>query len=283
MELNQLFRAAGAAAWGQLAYQDLKACMTGAAQGRAAELLGVEPQGVFVAAFPYYADEEGGNLSQYARGRDYHAAISRRLQAVGDALQKEAGGKACFHVLTDNSPLPERQAARLAGLGLMGRNGMVILPPYGSWIFLGTILTDQPLETDRPPAPNCCRCNACVEACPTGALKYWDFTVCLSYLTQKKGELSQYEAAAVAHHDLVWGCDNCQIVCPYNREAVETALPEFRQDLLRRLNQEDLAGLSNRTFREKYGDRSFAWRGPKPLERNLELQERKKVRKKKEE
>ena len=80
MDIDRLFHAAGAADWGQAAYDDLKACMTGAAQGRAADLLGAEPAGVFVAAFPYYADEAGGNLSQYARGRDYHVAITRRLK-----------------------------------------------------------------------------------------------------------------------------------------------------------------------------------------------------------
>ena len=89
MDLPKLFDSAGAAGWGQLAYEDLKACMTGAAQGRAAELLGREPQGVFVAAFPYYADEGGGNLSQYARGRDYHIAVTQRLDAVCDALRKD--------------------------------------------------------------------------------------------------------------------------------------------------------------------------------------------------
>ena len=274
MDLAKLFTSAGAAGWGQLAYNDLKACMTGAAQGRAAELLGREPQGVFVAAFPYYADEGGGNLSQYARGRDYHIAVTHRLNAVCEALQKEHPQQV-FRPLADNSPLPEQQAARLAGLGLAGRNGMVILPPYGSWIFLGTILTDLPLETDRPPAPRCLDCGACVAACPTGALRHGDYSVCLSHLTQKKGELTLYEAAAVAHHDLVWGCDVCQLVCPYNREAAETALPEFRQDLLRRLEREDVAGLSNRAFREKYHGRAFTWRGPQPLARNLQLQERK--------
>lgn len=270
---EDLFRAAGAAGWGQLAYGALRACMTGAAQGRAADLLGREPAGVFVAAFPYYSGEMEGNLSRYARGRDYHQAVTRRLEAVCGALRQRHPDRV-FLTLADNSPLPEGQAARLAGLGLAGRNGLTILPPYGSWIFLGTILTNLPLEAERPTAPGCCGCGACVEACPTGALRTHDFEGCLSNLTQKKGPLTPEEARAVAGHDLAWGCDACQLVCPYNREAAETALPEFRGDLLRRLAPEDVAGLSNRAFREKYPDRSFTWRGPKPLRRNLELQRR---------
>ncbi len=275
MEIDKLFTAAGAAAWGQVNYDDLKPCMTGAAQGRATELLGAAPGGVFIAAFPYYTEEGSGNLSHYAWGRDYHLAVTRRLEAVCDALREERP-EYRFMALADNSPVPERPAARLAGIGLAGRNNMVIVPPYGSWVFLGAILTDLPLKTDSHPAPSCVGCSACVKACPTGALRRGDFTVCLSYLTQKKDPLNGWESAAVAEHDLIWGCDRCQAVCPYNREAVETALPEFRQDLLRRLEEEDVSGLSGKAFREKYAERAFTWRGPKPIERNLQLQKKRK-------
>lgn len=275
IDLSRLFRSVGAADWGQLPYEALRGCMTGAAQGRAAELLESEPRGVYVAAFPYYSGEMEGNLSRYARGRDYHRAVTNRLEAVCQALRTRYPERR-FRPLADDSPLPETQAARLAGLGLAGRNGLLIVPPYGSWIFLGTILTDLPLEALRTPSPNCCGCGACVEACPTGALRWRDSTVCLSYLTQKKDPLNGWETAALAHHDLAWGCDMCQLVCPYNRQAAETALPEFRDDLLRRLSSADVAGLTNRSFREKYPDRSFTWRGPRPLERNLRLQEEQK-------
>ena len=180
---------------------------------------------------------------------------------------------------TDSSPLPEREAARLAGLGIMGRNGLVILPPYGSWLFLGTILTDLPLDLplDLPRAEHsgsCIGCGRCIDACPGGSLRAVPFDPerCLSHLTQKKGELSTEQTALVSSHPLVWGCDVCQQVCPYNAGAVETPLTPFRDDLLDRLSPEDLEGLTNRQFRAQYGDRAFSWRGPAVLRRNFALQ-----------
>jgi epoxyqueuosine reductase len=178
---------------------------------------------------------------------------------------------------TDNSPLDERQCARLAGVGIQGLNGLIIVEPYGSWVFLGTILTDLPLPSAKEPSGTCIQCGACVRACPGGALRTspFDESRCLSALTQKKGQLTPEEETLLAAHPLIWGCDICQRVCPYNKDVLPSPLRDLSGEdsvpYLSSLSQEDLEGLSNRTFRAKYGDRAFAWRGPAVLRRNLSL------------
>lgn len=270
--LDQAFQEAGAAAWGGVGYEKLLPHMT--AQSRAqAEALCPSPKTVLIAAFPYYAGVRPGNLSLYTRGEDYHLSLIRRLNTICSYLREKYPLER-FLPGTDSSPLPERDAARLAGLGMGGRHGLVILPPYGSWLFLGTILTGAvvPLPV-RPPAPGCENCGKCVMACPAGALSgaAFDPSRCLSHLTQKKGELTAEEAALVREHPYIWGCDLCQRACPHNIGCTLSTLPEFRNDLVDNLWPEDLEGLTNRTFRERYGARAFAWRGPAVLRRNLAL------------
>ena len=273
--LDKAFAAAGAAAWGGAAFSDLAGCMSPAARAEA-ERLCPRPRTVLAAAFPYYAGDRPGNLSLYARGADYHAVVTRRLNTACKILQEKHPGESFFPA-ADSSPLPEREAAWAAGIGLRGKNGLIILPPYGSYLFLGTILTDCPFEVEaRPAAPDCLSCGACAAACPTGALGLdgrVEVSRCLSDLTQRKGAVTAEEVALLRSHDLIWGCDRCQTVCPYNRAAALTPLPEFREGLLSALTSADLAGLTGRSFQAKYGGRAFAWRGPGPLRRNLALKQ----------
>ena len=269
--LNEAFAAAGAAAWGGLPFSELAEDMTQAAIAKA-EGLCPNPRNVLVAAFPYYAGERPGNLSLYARGRDYHQVVTGRLNTICDIL-RENYKNGVFLPAADNSPLPERQAAWRCGIGLRGKNGLVILPPYGSYVFLGTILTDVEVDlSPRTPSAHCVGCGKCLTACPGGALGEAgvDLDRCLSELTQRKGELTAEQGALLKNHSLIWGCDTCQRVCPYNAAPALSPLPEFREGLVDTLEGADLEGLTNRTFREKYGDRAFAWRGPAPLRRNLE-------------
>lgn len=273
--LDAAFAAAGAAAWGAVAFDRLRPCMSPQAQERV-ERVCPNPAVLLVAAFPYYAGDRPGNLSLYARGGDYHTVVTTRLNTVCDFLNDNYP-KYSFLPTADNSPLPEREAARLAGLGMMGRHGLLILPPYGTYVFLGTILTDAPLPaTERPPAPGCPNCGRCIAACPGGALSADGFDIdrCLSHLTQKKGALTAEEEALIAAHPLAWGCDCCQRACPFNEHPALSPLPEFTEGLTDTLTAAELEGLTNRTFREKYGERAFAWRGPAVLRRNLELQEK---------
>mgnify|MGYP005754031123 FL=1 len=270
--LDKLFAAAGAAAWGGAAFRRLLPFLSTEALEKV-EALCPRPKTVLAAAFPYYAGERPGNLSLYARGEDYHAVVVRRLNTVCEALAEQYPGES-FFPSADNSPLPEREAAWLAGIGLRGASGLLILPPYGTYVFLGTILTGAALELpERSPAPDCPRCGACRAACPAGAMGEGgpDVSRCLSELTQKKGALTGEEAARLKAHPLIWGCDFCQRACPFNADPALSPLPEFSTDLVDSLENADLEGLTNRTFREKYGGRAFAWRGPGPLRRNLEL------------
>ena len=270
--LDKLFAAAGAAAWGGVAFRRLLPFLSPGALEKV-EALCPRPRTVLAAAFPYYAGDRPGNLSLYARGADYHAVITRRMNTVCEVLA-EKYPRESFFPAADSSPLPEREAAWRAGIGLRGMNGLLILPPYGTYVFLGTILTGAELPLpERPPAPACPRCGACRAACPSGALGEGgpDPSRCLSELTQKKGALTGAEAARLKAHPLIWGCDFCQKACPCNAAPAPSPLPEFSENLVDGLAPADLEGLTNRAFREKYGDRAFAWRGPGPLRRNLSL------------
>ena len=267
--MKDIWAAVGAAAWGCCALADLP--MDRGARRRA-EALCPGGAGVLAAAFPYYAGERPGNLSRYARGMDYHAALGRRLERAARLLAERYPGRRLVPGV-DDSPLPEREAARLAGIGILGDHGLIILPPYGSWIFLGTLLTDLPLPSAAEPSPGCHHCGACRRACPgrsLGADGRVDQSRCLSALTQRNGPLEPEQARLVEAHELIWGCDRCQTVCPYNRQAAETSLPEFREGLICSLEAGDVAGLTRRQLVEKYPLRAFTWRGPGPLRRNLE-------------
>ena len=272
-ELDDLFRTSGAVGWGWTPYEALCSYMDEAAREKA-ESLCPGPKSVLAAAFSYYTGDRPGDLSLYARGRDYHLVLMERLGTVCDIL-REKYPMYSFEPGADSSPLPERAAARLAGLGIMGRNGLVILPPWGSWLFLGTVLTDLPLDLPLAmPSPDCMGCGRCAAACPGGALRETPFDPerCLSHLTQKKGELPPEQADQIRTHPLVWGCDVCQRVCPYNAAPRKTELPEFREGLIDDLTPDMVEGLTNRQFKERFGDRAFAWRGPALLRRNFALQ-----------
>ncbi len=225
------------------------------------------------AVFPYYTPPQaGGNLSLYARGEDYHRVLARRLGQAAHELEGAFPGYS-FLPFADASPFPERMAASLCGLGVLGQNGLLITPRWGSYVFIGLLASDLPWEGQGMDPGRCLRCMACIRACPGGALGEGGFAPerCLSHITQLRGERTAQQDELVRRHPLLWGCDVCQAVCPMNRGTEETALPEFREELLHRLQPEDCA-LSDRQFRRKYQARAFCWRGVAPLRRNADLQ-----------
>lgn len=276
--MNELWKAAGAAAWGAAACSGLPPFLGEAVWAELApklEALCPGAKTILVGAFPYYAGDTPGNLSLYCRGEDYHLVLGRRLQTIVDALAQQDPDHR-FVPGADNNPVPELAAAELAGVGWRGRHGLRIVPPYGSYVFLGTILTDLDVSQTGPSPGSLCgaHCRACQKACPTGALTDTgcDLSKCLSELTQKKGDLPPEAAAQITHSPTAWGCDLCQRACPHNQNAALTPLPEFREDLMPSLTLADLDGLSNKAFRRQYAARAFSWRGIAPLKRNLTWQ-----------
>lgn len=211
-----------------------------------------------------YNSRKVGNISSYAYGKDYHRVMPE-IAAPALKFLKESGF--CADFFADTGTLPERHLAYRAGLGFIGKNHCLIHPRLGSFIFIGYIITDCPLDADSPIAEKCADCGECTAKCPSGALGKNDFRLCLSYITQKKGELSPDEAALIKKTGCAWGCDICQRVCPHNAAAPEATHPAFSENLITELNiPEDI---SNREFAALYGEKAFSWRGKNVILRNL--------------
>ena len=155
---------------------------------------------------------------------------------------------------------------------MTGLNRLAIVRGWGSYVFLGFVLTSAMLELCEVDAGECEKCGACVAACPSGALSeaVVDPLRCLSAISQKRGALSREEERLLAKSPLIWGCDECQRTCPHNASPQITPIPEFR-DKVAALELRDIERLTNRAFREKYRCRAFTWRGVQPLLRNLIL------------
>lgn len=275
MELREIMEKTGAACWGTVSYASLRVQMNERQQKRA-ELLCPNPAGVIVAAFSYFAGYSAGNIGLYARGRDYHTVLGERLEYAAQELR--AANKRTFVPLVDASPLPEKTAAAMAGLGVIGRNTLLQTPANGSFLFLGCILTDMPL-TGGGEIRSCMGCGECIKACPGGALSvkngraHLDRERCLSALTQKKGALTEEQTGLIRTGGLIWGCDRCQRVCPANRDIPLTSIPEFQQGkgYLPSLDARALKSLSDGDFLKLCGDRAFSWRGKDVLIRNGEI------------
>lgn len=186
---------------------------------------------IISAAFPYYNEATFAphalRIARYALGDDYHEVVRRRLQDAAAWIAARTG--ADCRVTVDTAPLRERYTAVKAGLGFIGRNNMLIIPGAGSYFFLGEIITTLPLPADSPmTGAGCGNCRRCIDACPGNALDGQsgvDARRCLSYLTiEHRGDFP----AGVAIGKRLYGCDECQDVCPYNRHPAPSAIPEFK-------------------------------------------------------
>lgn len=235
---------------------------------RLLERSGVVPKSVIVFLIPYYG---GGadNLSIYSTSRDYHLYI-KELNSRLIPMIKQMYPDAALVGFGDHSPIDERHAAVSAGLGMIGKNGLLINEKYGTFVFIADIITD--VEPDVIGAVNprdavfCEGCGLCLEACPTGILS-GDGNRCLSEVTQKKGELSDDEKELILRCGSVWGCDACQLSCPHNAEPVITPIEFFKTERIERLDLETLDAMSD----EEFSERAYAWRGRKTVRRNLIL------------
>ena len=181
------------------------------------------------AAETVLADAEHGYVSRYALGRDYHKLMRRGLQKLADHLSAACGPHG-YRVYSDSAPVLEKALARNAGLGWIGKHTNLISRDAGSYFFLGEIYTDCPLPVDAPASAHCGSCSACMPACPTGAIVApyeLDARRCISYLTiELHGAIP--EALRPAMGNRIYGCDDCQLVCPWNKYARDAAHPDFR-------------------------------------------------------
>ena len=217
---------------------------------------------VIVILFPYYLGEENYkdiNVSRYAAVSDYHEVTNKYLTLISDKL-KENYPENEFVFFADNSPIPEVFAATKSGVGMKGRNGLLINEKYGSWIFIGEIVTDLYIPCENKEIKSCMDCRKCLDACPTGVLKDEKFNPdkCLSHISQKKGEIPPEYQAMMKNLGCAWGCDECQKVCPYNINAEKTTIEDFIKSANPKVTQET-----------SIEGRAFSWRGEKVIKRNL--------------
>lgn len=217
-------------------------------------------------AFPYLHNKIKNKkvyFSKYTMGRDYHFVVLLYLKRICEYIE-ELGGKAIC--LVDSNALPERYIAKKSGIGFIGKNNMLINPIYGSYIFLGEIITNIEIEPDVEMKNKCDECNKCRIACPTGALDNNNFNLCLSYITQKKF-LDDNEIKKMGGR--IFGCDTCQDVCPFNKDIKFSTLKEFKPfDFMQNIDIDELININKVIFTNKYKLTSSSWRGKNLIQRN---------------
>ncbi|MBE6717233.1 MAG: DUF1730 domain-containing protein [Ruminococcaceae bacterium] len=214
--------------------------------------------------FPYYLGEEyykKANVSRYAVSEDYHIITGDIINCITESLRQKYPENV-FEAFIDNSPLPEVRCAVNAGLGVMGVNNLFINKDYGSWVFLGEIVTDRVFPFYEGEYSLCDGCNMCKTSCPAGAItgKGIIKEKCLSFLSQKKGELSEDTKEKIAATGCAWGCDICQKVCPLNKNAKITPIKEFFETAAPYVTKD--TDIENR---------AFSWRGKAVIDRNLDI------------
>ena len=169
-------------------------------------------------------------ISVYARGRDYHKVMRNRLQEFAQLIEKQIGAFG-YRVFTDSAPLMEVELARKAGLGWRGKHTLLLNRESGSTFFLGEILVDIPLPLDQEVESHCGTCQSCIDICPTQAITapyQLDARRCISYLTIENPDVIPVEFRK-AMGNRIYGCDDCQLICPWNKFAQRTALPDFAE------------------------------------------------------
>jgi epoxyqueuosine reductase len=217
------------------------------------------------------ADGEAAVVSIYARGRDYHKVLRARLQALAERLAAAAPA-AVFRVCTDSAPVFEVEFARAAGIGWRGKHTLLLATDAGSMFFIGEILTDLPLPVDAPVSEHCGTCARCIEVCPTRAIVApyeLDARRCISYLTiEHRGAIPEELRPLIGNR--VYGCDDCQLACPWNKFARTATLPDF--DVRHGLDRATLVELfswSEGEFRDRHAGSAIRRIGYERWLRNL--------------
>ena len=227
---------------------------------------------VFVMAVPYFTtacEDTERCISAYAVPRDYHLFFEELYKELLPYLA-ECFPANRFAAFADHSPISELHAAACAGLGVIGKNGLLLTERYGSYVFLGEIITNAALTSYAREISHCIDCKKCVNTCPVN-LK---IEGCLSAITQKKGELSKNEITAIQKNHCAWGCDTCQEVCPYTVSAIKngtifTNIDFFKNDLDPVISTALINSMSDEMFSQK----AYSWRGKNVILRNLKILE----------
>jgi epoxyqueuosine reductase len=217
-------------------------------------------------------EERRGIFCRASWGKDYHHILRERLQKLEEFILEKVPN-AQLKSMVDTGELADRAVAERAGIGWSGKNCSIITPEFGSYVYLGEMITNIPFPPDTPMEDRCGTCNKCIEVCPTGALVQGgqlNAQRCIAFLTQTKGFLADEFRDKIGNR--LYGCDTCQTVCPENKGKDFHLHPEMEPDPeIAKPKLKPLLHISNREFKEKFGSISGSWRGKKPIQRNAIL------------
>lgn len=215
-------------------------------------------------------EERRGLFARASWGIDYHVVLRERLEKLSAFIQDKVPD-AVNRIMVDTGELSDRAVAERAGIGFSGKNTSIITPEFGSFVYLGEMITNIPFIPDEPLEDSCGDCRKCMDACPTGALVgdggQLNAQRCIAFLTQTKDFLPDEFRTKIGNR--VYGCDTCQQVCPRNKGIDFHIHSEFEPEYdVSKPKLKPMLHISNREFKEKFGHISGSWRGKKPLQRN---------------
>lgn len=226
---------------------------------------------IIVCLFPYFNNSFSfTNLSRYASLSDYHIVSKSKLNIIGNFINEKI--EPCSFVCVSDTGAPvDRYLAYKAGLGFFGKNNCLINDNFGSYFFIGYIVSTCELDYDIPLNRTCICCNECIKKCPGGAIfegYNFDPKRCVSYITQLD-KITEKQADILKSQKSIYGCDICQEVCPHNKNLEDTCMTEFLEHKLDGLDYNELITLSGRQYKKKYKNFAFSWRTRKSLLKNF--------------
>jgi epoxyqueuosine reductase len=214
-------------------------------------------------------EDRRGIFARASWGTDYHHVLRDRLEKLTNFI-KEKVPDANNKIMVDTGELSDRAVAERAGIGFSGKNTAIITKEFGSFVYLGELITNIPFVPDEPVEDSCGDCRKCLDACPTGALVQGgqlNAQRCIAFLTQTKDFLPDEFRSKIGNR--VYGCDTCQVVCPRNKGIDFHIHPEFEpENEIVKPKLKPMLRISNREFKETFGHLAGSWRGKKPLQRN---------------
>lgn len=239
-----------------------------------------QPQSIIAIALAYPSkmrqkaprdrQQRRGSFARASWGEDYHFILRDKMQQLVEFIEANATAEVRFKPMVDTGELSDVAVAQRAGLGFIGRNGLLITEEFGSFVYIGEIITNIPFTPDPPVENQCGTCTRCIDYCPPSALMgdgRLNAQRCLSYQTQTKGMMAAEFRPQI--RSVIYGCDICQLVCPFNRgkdfhrhSRMEPEVEEVTPVL------QSMLTISNKEFKQRFGRLAGSWRGKKPLQRN---------------